>query len=483
MAEDLKKKTIYGMLWSSVGKFGTIGLQFISNLVLARLLMPRDYGVIGMLQVFIAVSSIFVTAGFGSALIQKKNPTHIDYTSVFYWNLVAAIVFYVILFFFAPTIARFYNMRDLCGVLRVQSLSLIIQAFSTVQSNQLQRQLRFKELSIRNIVATLIGTVVAIVMAFLNYGVWSLVALSLVSSFAGVLLLWKMSSWRPTWEFSWQSLKELFSFGGLMALSSFVETVYSNLQSLIIGKCFSSSDLGYYTQAKKLGDIPTTTLAVIVNEVTFPVFSKMQDEKEKLLYGLRKNVAAVTYLAFPMMLLLIVISKPLILMLYGAKWDTSVDYFRVLCLGSMFYSHNSLNTNICKALGKGRVYFWLQLTKRILGIVMIVIGVQFGIYGLLWSVALFYYVAFFLNGIVNGRLLNYGILRQLKDIGPTLLLSVFVAFICAAIGPFLSINMYLLMIIQLIVFSGMYIVLSYLLRLEGFEIYRDLILEKININK
>ena len=203
MAESLKDKTISGMIWSGVGKFGTMGLQFVSNLVLARLLMPSDFGIIGMLHVFIAISTIFVTAGFGSALIQKKNPTHVDYNSVFYWNLVASVIFYGILFFCSPAIARFYNMEELCLVLRVQSLSLIIQPFFTVQSTLLQKQLRFKELSTRNIVATLIGTIVAIIMAFLGYGVWSLVASSLMSSVAGVLLLWWMSPWRPTKEFSW----------------------------------------------------------------------------------------------------------------------------------------------------------------------------------------------------------------------------------------------------------------------------------------
>lgn len=484
MAEGLKNKTISGMLWSSVGKFGTMGLQFLSNLVLARLLMPSDYGAIGMLQVFIAVSGIFVTAGFGSALIQKKNPTHVDYTSVFYWNLAASVFFYVILFFSGPAIAKFYEMPELCAILRVQSLSLIIQAFSTVQSNQLQKQLRFKELSIRNIIATLIGTLVAIVMAFFGYGVWSLVASNLVSSLFGVLLLWKMSIWRPSWEFSWQSLKELFSFGGLMALSSFVETLYTNLQSLIIGKWFSPSDLGYFTQAKKLGDIPTTTLAVIVNEVTFPVFSEIQDEKEKLVYGLKKNVSAITFITFPMMILLIVIAKPLILLLYGAKWETSVVFFQILCLGSMLYSHNSLNTNICKALGKSNVYFWLQLSKRLIGIGMIVFGIRFGIYGLLWSVASFYYVAFVINGIVNHRLINYGVLKQIKDIGPALVISIIAAVVCVIINKLFPMNLYLMMVIQIIIFILLYFVISGLFRIDGYNIYKGILLEKIpKLNK
>lgn len=319
MAGNLREKTVSGMLWSSVGKFGTLALTFVSNLVLARLLMPSDYGCIGMLQVFISISGIFVTAGFGSALIQKKHPTHIDYTSVFYWNLVAAIVFYFVLYFTGPAIARFYAMPELCSVLRVQSLSLIINAFSTVQSNQLQKQLRFKQLSIRNIIASFIGTIVAITMAFMDMGVWSLVANSLVSSFIGVLLLWKMSSWRPTFEFSWQSLRELFSFGGLMALSAFVETIYTNLQSLIIGKYYSANDLGYYTQAKKLEEVPTTALSQVVNDVSFPVFSSIQDDRSRLLLALRKNVKSITFLTFPLMVLLLIIAEPLLLLLYGGR--------------------------------------------------------------------------------------------------------------------------------------------------------------------
>ena len=265
MPENLKEKTIAGMLWSSVGRLGTMLINFLSNLVLARLLMPDDFGCIAMLYVFIAVSAIFVNGGLGSALIKRKNPTHLDYTTVFYWNLAVSLIFYLLLFFTAPAIARFYAMPQLSAVLRVQSLTLLIQAFAIVQATQLQKQLIFRELSIRNLIAAIIGTVIGIAMAFWGYGVWSLVASSLCSAVASVLLLWRMSSWRPTWEFSWKSLGSLFSFGGLMLLSSLVETIYVNIQRLIIGKMFTASDLGYYNQAKKLEEVPTTTLSTIVN--------------------------------------------------------------------------------------------------------------------------------------------------------------------------------------------------------------------------
>lgn len=476
---DYKEKTVSGMIWTGIGKFGTMGLSFVANLVLARLLVPEDFGCIAMLQVFIAISTIFVTAGFGTALVQKKDPKHIDYTSVFYWNLAASVVFFWILYFCAPPIARFYKIPELVAVLRVQSVSLIIQAFATVQSSQLQKQLRFKELSTRNIVATAVGTAVAIVMALLGCKVWSLVASQLVTSFVGVLLLWKMSDWRPTLEFSFQSLKELFAFGGLMALSSLVETVYTNLQSLIIGRLYSSGDLGYYNQAKKLEAVPTDSLSQIVNQVSFPVFAALQDDKERLLNGVRKNIKAITYLNFPLMALMIVIAHPLITFLYGARWETSVPFFQILCISSMVYTLNTLNTNVIKSLGKSKIYFFVQLTKRLIGIGLIILGVQFGIMGLLWGVTSVGYICVIINAIVNKRLINYGIWAQIKDVGFCYLLAVAVAAATYFLGHLIPLHEYIVMVIQMAIYCLLYWLLSVLFKMEGYQTYRDIILAKI----
>lgn len=480
MATDLKQKTITGMIWSGIGRVGTVGISFISNIVLARLLMPDDFGCIGMLYVFIAISGIFISGGFGQALIQKKNPTHLDYTTVFYWNLAMSILFYIILFFSAPAIAHFYKIPLLKDVLRVQSIVLFIQSFSIVQSNQLQKQLRFKELSTRNIVSALSGMLIAIIMAFCGCGVWSLVASALLSATVSVILLWKMSTWRPTWEFSFQSLKELFNFGGLMLLSNLVETIYTNIQSLIIGRWYSAKDLGYYSQAKKLEEVPTNSLSAIVNEVSFPIFSALQDDKAALLTGVRKNVKAITYLNFPLMVMMIVIAQPLINLLYGAKWLTSAPYFQILCVSSMIYTLNTLNTNVIKSLGKSGIYLMVQLSKRLIGIGLIVAGIQlWGLNGLLWAVASVGYISFFINAAVNGRLINYGIFKQIRDIGLCYVVAAAIGVITYFVGNLLPVHDYIVMAIQIILYIALYWSASVLFKFEGYNTYVDIIKSKL----
>lgn len=481
MSKSLKHKTILSMIWSSIGKFGTLGISFISNLVLARLLLPSDFGYIGMLYIFLAVSQVFITGGLGSALIQKKDATHIDYTTVFYWNLAFSVFFVILLFFTAPAIATFYKMPLLKDILRVLSITLVINSFSIVQNTQLQKKLRFKELSIRSIIATLIGTTVAIVMALKGFGVWSLVFSNIVNGVASVLLLWNMSSWRPSFEFSKTSLKELFSFGSLMLLSSLVETIYTNLQGLIIGKAFSAKLLGYYTQARRLEEIPTLALSSIVNQVSFPVFSKIQDNKELLLNGVRKNIKAITYLNFPLMVLLIIIARPLIIFLYTQKWEESIPYFQILCVGAMLYTVNTINTNVIKSLGKSKIYFIIQFFKRFVGIILIIFSIKYGIEAMLWSIVVVYYLSFFVNGYVSGKLINYGVWRQTKDAGGYFLLSILTGLATYFSFSMLDIELTNLVqiLLQVSIYAIIYFAFSYFMKLDGFMTYKEVVVDLV----
>jgi len=474
MSSVLRQKTIFSMIWSSIGKFGTLGMSFISNLVLARILMPSDFGYIGMLHIFIAISQVFINGGLGSALIQKKNVSHIDYSTVFYYNLLLSLIFYVLLYLAAPYIADFYKMHLLKDILRVQSIILIVNSFSLVQSIQLQKNLRFKALSVRNIIAALIGAVVGIIMALLGYGVWSLVFSNLIAAITSVILLWRMSSWRPSLEFSFNSLKNMFSFGGLMLLSSLVETAYTNIQGLIIGKVFTAKDLGYYTQARKLEDVPTNALSSIVNQVSFPVFSQLQDNLDILRAGVQRSIKSISFLNFPLMVLLIVIARPLIILLYTQRWEASIPYFQILCVGAMLYTINSVNTNVTRSLGKGSLYFWVQLIKRLAGIIFIVISVQYGIEAMLWAIVILNYIFFIINGMVSGKLINYGLIAQLKDVYGVFILSITVGVVTYYGISLFSIDNYLLtLIIHTLIYSLLYISLSYIFKIDGFFTYKE----------
>ena len=479
VAQNLKDKTVSGVFWSGVGRFGSIALNFLSNLVLARLLMPEDYGAIGMLYIFIALSNEFVQAGFGSALLQKKSPTEQDYTSVFWWNLVASLFFYCILFVCAPSIARFYAMPILARILRWQAVSTVILAFSLVPSLWLQKQFRFKELSMRQLTATAVGTIVGIALALARFGVWSLVASNLVGSLAGVLLLWRMSKWRPTLSVSFASLRELFRFGGLMALSSLLGTLYSNLQGLIMGRRYSASDLGYYTQAQKLENVPVQTLANVISQVTFPLFSEIQDERERLLLTVRKNVRMVCYLVFPAMALLAVIARPLILLLYGAKWEPAVPFFQLLCLWGMVNPLNAINVNVPKSLGRSDVFFFSHLFIRLIGIVMLLLASRKGVFGLVAVVVGMEYLFLLLFWIINKKLIGYGMKGQVRDMGFYYLLALVLAVFVYAGGNQLPFHPYVTMLLQIIVYAGLYVWVSSLLKLEGFAMSRELVREKL----
>ena len=461
------------MIWTAAEKFGSMAMAFISNLILARLLLPEDFGVIGMLHIFIAISGAFMYGGFGDAIIQKKVVTHTDYSTVFVWNMVLSVFFYVILFFAAPAIARFYDMPDLCNVMRVYGLILILVGLSIVQNSILRKELKFKLLSIRNLTASFCGLVVGVVMAFMGFGAWSLVASALVNQLMNVILVWKISSWRPSLLFDKKSFKDLFGFGGMMMLTSLVDRTYANLQGLLIGKWYSADELGYYTQAAKLESVPNSTLSYIVTNVSFPVFAKLKDDKEKLLYGLRKNIKAITYLNFPLCMLLLVIAKPLIELLYGAKWDLSVPYFQLLCLSGMLYTMNSLNGCIVKALGKGKLYFIIHIVQRIVGLLLMFAGIRYSVKGLLFAVVLSQYINYVIYSIANNRLLNYGLWQQLKDVFGSLLLTVFVGVAVFFIGRYLPWHHYLVMAVQTVVYVGLYWVVSKLLKLDGYSTYRE----------
>lgn len=479
MTATLKDRAINSMLWVTIDKTGSYLLLFVSNLVLARLLMPADFGCIAMLNVFLAVADIVVHGGFGMALIQKKNPTHVDYASVFYINLAVSFLLYTLLFFLAPTIARFYSMPVLCVVLRVQALVLIINSFTVVQLSILNKDLKFKVLAIRNILSSFIGLTACIICAVKGLGVWSLVINALVSRLSGVILLWKASTWRPTREFSWNSVKELFGFGGFVLLSSIINSIYNELQSLLVGKFYSASDLGYVNQAKKLEEVPSGALTSVVTRVSFPVFSTIQDDVVALKNGLKKNIISIQYVNLPMMLLLIIIAEPLIKLLYGVRWLPCVPYFQILCVSRLIGVIVPLNMNIISAKGKGKLFLITQLIKCGFSIIVIALSIHHGVYALLIALALIPLFEFIICSTVNYGLIDYGLFQQIKDIIPTFIIALFLAVLTYCLKFVVPCHPFMVMALQVILYMGLYLVITKALKFEAFIIFSNVIMKKL----
>lgn len=483
MTASLKDRAINSMIWVTIDKTGGYFLLFVSNLVLARLLMPEDFGCIAMLHVFLAIADIIVHGGLGTALIQKKNPAHVDYASVFYINLAISVVLYGVLFVAAPAVARFYSMPLLCVVLRVQAIELVINSFSVVQLSILKRDLKFKALAVRNILSSVLGLTACIVCAFYGLGVWSLVINVIVSRLIGALLLWKASTWRPTFEFSWASVKELFGFGGFMMLSSILSSIYNELQSLLVGKFYSAADLGYVNQAKKLEGIPSGALSSVVTQVSFPVFSKLQDDMEALKYGLKKNIKSIQYINLPMMLLLMVIAEPLIELLYGERWMVCVPYFQILCVSRLLGVIVPLNMSIISAKGKGRLYLITQLIKCGFSIIVIVLSIHHGIYALMIALALIPFFEFMVCSMVNHRLIHYGFFHQIGDILPTFGVALLLAVLTYGLKFIVPWHLYIIMTLQVLLYVVLYVGITKLLKFEAFYVYYDVLVKKLKKNK
>ena len=481
--ENLKSKTISSMLWTATQRFGVLILSFVSNLILAWYLSAEDFGVVGMISIFISLAETFTDSGLGAALIQKKDTTDIDYSTVFWTNLAFSVFLYVVLFFCAPLIAKFYKMDILVKILRIKAIIIILQGLRLIQTTILQKQLNFKKISIIYLIASIISTVASIVLAILGFGLWSLVAKTLIDITIRTLLFWIVGRWKPLLKFSIQSFKELFSYGFVMLSTSLIITLYEEGQGLIIGKAFSASDLGYYTQAKKLQEVPSNALSQIVNQVTFPVFAKLKDDLEKLKNGLKKIVLGVSYIAFPMMVFFLICSTPIFHLLYKTKWDISIPYFRYLCIVGMIVSVNMMNTNLVKATGYKRLYFRLQIIKRIIGIILILLSIHFGMSGLLIANVIIEYVFYIINATVTNKVINYSLWEQTKDLLPNFILSIVIGLLVYFLFTFISLPNILIILLEFLIYSILFISISALFKFKSFLIFKDIIVSKLNSRK
>lgn len=467
MASDLKKKTLSGMIWSFVQRFGTMAISFVSNIVLARLLTPDDYGTIGMLMIFIAVANTFVDGGFGSALIQKKEPTKDDYSTIFWWNMFLSVVLYGILFLGAPAVARFYNLPILCDVLRVQGIVLIINALSIIQQNQLRKQLKFKRLATVTVISATLSAGIAIILAYLGWGVWALVAQQLMLSGFTAILLWVLNKWYPSLVFSKESFKQLFGFGGFILVSNLINTFCNNVQALLIGRYFTPSVLGYYTQARKLEELASTSFSSIVDQVSYPVLAECQNDIDNLRAVLKKLLLCIAFITIPIMAILALNAHALIIFLYTNKWVECVPYFQILCIAGVAISMQGVLYYAVASLGKSRELFIWTIIKRGLALLVILAGTfSGGIYGLLIGTVLGSWIVYLSNAYLCSKHIHYTFTQQLLDLSPIVIANLISYLISYYIGSYIVLPIYLESIIVTTLYLAVYLLISYLIKIK-----------------
>ena len=457
------------MVWTTLQKYSTMFIQFISGIILARLLTPYDYGCIGMLAIFMTLAEAFIDGGFGSALIQKKQPTQEDYSTIFWWNLGMALLMYAILFVSAPAISNFYDIPLLCDVLRVQGLVLFIYAFNIVQRNQLKKKLNFKVLSIVAITTSIISLGVTIFMAYKGFGVWALVAQNLITAAIPAIVFWFFIKWRPIWTFSKQSFRELFGFGFYMFLTHLINRFCSKLTGLLIGKLYSPSTLGYYSKAMSTEQLASHSISSVMTQITYPLYATVQDDKVALANMIKRLTTTIAYITFPMMAILMLTAKPVFVLLYSDRWLNCVPYFQVLCLVGLADCLQAVNTQSIAAIGKSKIMFRWTLIKRSIGLVFMVGGLFFlGMKGLLCGVVIYNWFCYFVNIGLVSKHIGYNWKRQLLDLMPVALTTIVVCAISFGIGKLLQLGLYADGIVKIAIFVLIYLAWSFLFKPEAY---------------
>lgn len=442
MSDKLKSTAVHGIMWSAVERFSVQAVQFVVTLVMARLLSPTDYGLIGMLTIFIALSQTLIDSGFSQALIRKQDRTEVDNSTVFYFNIVVGFALYVILYASAPFVADFYNEPQLCALMRVVCIGVIINSLAVVQRALLTVKVDFKTQAKASLVAAVVSGIVGISLAFAGLGVWALAVQQLLSLSINTLLLWLLSHWKPIWAYSWKSFRELFSFGSKMLASGILDTTYNNIYQIVIGKVFSASSLGHYTRAHQFATLPSSNITGILQRVSYPVLCQIQDDDERLAHAYRKFLKMSAFVVFPMMTLLAGLSPSLVPMLIGEKWAFCAQLLTIICFSMMWYPIHAINLNLLQVKGRSDLFLRLEIIKKILGVAVLCISLPFGLVVMCYASIVTSLIALVINTYYTGRLIHVGFWEQMRDLVPTLLMSISV-FVAVYGIHFAVVNIYL----------------------------------------
>jgi teichuronic acid exporter len=422
---SLRKQATSGFVWTFAQQFGNQLIGFVVSVILARILLPEEFGLIGMIAIFLAVGKTLLDAGLTQSLVRSKDLDQEDYSTVFFFNLGASTLLYFLIYFSAPLIADFYKQSILTSIIRVFCLTYIIYSFRAVQSARLSKEMNFKTQALISIPSTIAGGIVGVVMAYTGFGVWSLVWSSLTSSFLGTLQLWVYSKWSPSLVFNIVKFKNHFNFGYKLTLSGLLDTIFNNLYIIVIGKYFSPTQVGLYTRAETMKQLPVTNVSSALNKVTFPLFASIQDDDLRLKRVYKQLMQMVVFIIAPVIIFLGVLAEPIFRFLFTEKWLPAVPYFQILCITGILYPIHAYNLNVLKVKGRSDLFLKLEVLKKIIIALTIVIALQFGITALLYGQIFTSIVAFFINSYYTGKFINYTSWQQSRDIAPIITLAAF----------------------------------------------------------
>lgn len=464
----LKDKTVKGVIWSSIDRFTTQGISFVFSMLIARLLLPSDYGVVAMLGIFMAVAGCFVDSGFGTALIQKKDRTETDFNTVFYFNIVVACIFYGLLWLASPYIARFYDMPLLESVTKVVGLNLIVGSLAGIQSAQLSIAIDFKSRAKISVITTLFTGIVGLWLAYKGYGVWALVFQGLSSNILRTILLWVIVRWKPQLVFSWKSFKELFSFGSKLLASGLLDTIYNNIYPIVIGKFFSASSLGVYSRADGLAHFPSSNITSVLQSVTFPVLCTIQDEEVRLADAYRRFLRLSAFVVFPLMMGLSAVADPFIRIVLTDKWAGAIYFLQILCFALMWYPIHAINLNLLQVKGRSDYFLKLEVLKKIIGVVALCVTVPMGLVAMCYGRILVSIICLIPNTYYTNKLIGYGFVKQMKDLTHIILHSLVMYGIVFAIVHWLP-TLWLQLIVGILVGAAYYLIGAYLLKFDELQ--------------
>lgn len=486
--DSLKNKTVSALFYSFGGFIANSGIQFIILIFLARLLSPADFGILGMVIIFIAISQIFIDSGMTQALIREKQVTQEDYSTVFYYNLLIAIIMYVLLFLSANAISNYFREPILIAIVRVIGLGMIISSLGLIQKTMLIRKIDFKTQTKIEVISSTASGIIAIIFAYIGFGVWSLVIRSLTQQLISLFMLIAWNKWVPSLTFNRNSFNRLFGFGWKMLLTALLATSYNYIYNVIIGRTYSATQLGYYTKSLQLRDIANDSITTSVTKVSYPVLSSLQDDKNRLELGFRKIIKNSSFLTFPIMIGLVAVASPLVQLLFGDKWMPMVPYLQILCLAGITFPHRAINLNVLLVKGRSDLFLKLDVLTIIIGLALIglVIHFDYGIYGLLWISFINCKIAFVIHSYYSKKYISYSTKEQIKDSMPSLIISVLMGIIVYFSGTILPHNNLIKLVGQISIGIVVYLSFSKLAKVEELDTMYELagnVLKKIRDRK